>query len=74
MITLIVWLSGVNITPLIRFMISAFECITGGAVLLRIVDRVRRPRLVDLAAQRREAWEAVHPAVGDAPDDSSDDD
>lgn len=61
MITLIVLASGAKITPLIRFMIAGFECLTVGAVVLRIIDVLRRPRLADLAAQRRERWEAGHP-------------
>jgi hypothetical protein len=61
MITLLVLAVGVNITPLIRFMLAGFEFLSVGAVVLRIVDAVRRPRLADLAAQRRERWDAAHP-------------
>jgi hypothetical protein len=72
MITLIVLASGAKITPLIRFMIAGFECLTVGAIVLRVIDALRRPRLADLAAQRRERWEAGHPepsADGAEPDD-----
>jgi hypothetical protein len=62
MITLIVLAIGINITPIIRLMLAGFEFLTVGAVVLRIMDAVRAPRLADLAAQRRERWEAVHPA------------
>ncbi|TWF79563.1 hypothetical protein FHX44_115496 [Pseudonocardia hierapolitana] len=63
MITLLVTASGAKITPLIGFMITGFECLSLGAVVLRITDAIRRPRLADLAAQRRERWEAVHPVL-----------
>jgi hypothetical protein len=37
------------------------------------MDAIRRPRLADLAAQRRERWEAVHPiARGDDADQDDD--
>jgi hypothetical protein len=73
MITLLVLATGVSITPLIRFMIAGFECLTVGVVVLRIMDAVRRPRLVDLAAQRRERWEAVHPVqTGDGAEEDDD--
>ncbi len=68
MITLLVFASGAKITPLIRFMLAGFECISVGAVVLRVLDAIRGPRLADLAAQRRERWEAVHPVLpGDEP-------
>ena len=73
MLTLIVFASGATVTPLIRFMLAGFECISFGAIVLRIVDAIRRPRLVDLAAQRRERWEAVHPVpAGDGADPDDD--
>jgi hypothetical protein len=73
MLTLLVFASGATVTPLIRFMLAGFECLSIGAIVLRITDAIRRPRLADLAAQRRERWEAVHPAVpGDATDPDDD--
>jgi len=60
MFTLIVIASGTTITPLIRFMLAGFECLSLGAIVLRITDAFRAPRLADLAAQRRERWEAAH--------------
>jgi hypothetical protein len=73
MINLLVLASGAGITPLIRFMLAGFEVLTVGAVVLRITDAVRRPRLADLAAQRRERWEALHPVLsGDGPDQDDD--
>jgi hypothetical protein len=73
MITLLVLATGASITPLIRFMIAGFECLTIGVVVLRIMDAVRRPRLADLAAQRRERWEAVHPVqTGDGAEEDDD--
>jgi hypothetical protein len=72
MITLLVLASGAGITPMIRFMLAGFECLSVGAVVLRIIDAVRRPRLVDLAAQRRERWEAVHPVMSDGPEQDDD--
>jgi hypothetical protein len=72
MITLLVLASGATVTPLIRFMLVGFECLSVGAIVLRIMDAVRRPRLADLAAQRRERWEAGHPVPssdGADPDD-----
>jgi hypothetical protein len=72
MLTLLVLASGSSITPLIRFMLAGFEFLTVGAVVLRITDAVRRPRLGDLAAQRRERWEAVHPASGDGAEQDDD--
>jgi hypothetical protein len=71
--TLIVLASGTSITPLIRFMLAGFECLSLGAVVLRIADAIRAPRLADLAAQRRERWEAVHPApAGDGTEQDDD--
>jgi hypothetical protein len=72
MLTLLVLASGASITPLIRFMLAGFEFLTVGAVVLRITDAVRRPRLADLAAQRRERWEAVHPVSGDGAEQDDD--
>lgn len=73
MFTLLVLASGGTVTPLIRFMLTGFECLTVGAVVLRIIDAIRRPRLADLAAQRRERWEAVHPVLpGDGADQDDD--
>jgi hypothetical protein len=73
MLTLLVFASGATVTPLIRFMLAGFECLSIGAIVLRITDAIRRPRLADLAAQRRERWEAVHPAVpADATDPDDD--
>ena len=72
MLTVLVFASGAKITPLIRFMLAGFESLTAGAVVLRILDAYLRPRLADLAAERRERWEAVHPVVagdGGEPDD-----
>lgn len=63
MITLIVYALGVNITPVIRFMLAGFEFLTVGAIVLRIIDVIRRPRLADRAAERRERWEAGHPVL-----------
>lgn len=63
MITLLVFASGAKITPLIRFMLAGFECLSIGAIVLRITEAIGRPRLADLAAQRRERWEAVHPVL-----------
>lgn len=61
MITLLLLASGVGLTPMIRFVIAGFEILSVGVVVLRIMDAVRGPRLADLAAQRRERWEAAHP-------------
>ena len=72
MLTLLVLASGASITPLIRFMLAGFEVLAVGAVILRITDAVRRPRLADLAAQRRERWEAVHPVSGDRAEQDDD--
>jgi hypothetical protein len=73
MITLLVLASGVGLTPMIRFMIAGFEILSVGVVVLRIMDAVRRPRLGDLAAQRRERWEASHPVLpGDAAEQDDD--
>ncbi|MGH8967013.1 MAG: hypothetical protein ACRDXB_17035 [Actinomycetes bacterium] len=73
MFTLIVLASGTTITPLIRFMLAGFEFLSVGAVVLRITDAIRGPRLADLAAQRRERWEAVHPdPAGDGADQDDD--
>ncbi|HLU58169.1 MAG TPA: hypothetical protein VKZ81_22145 [Pseudonocardia sp.] len=71
MITLLVTASGAKITPLIGFMLAGFECLSMGAIILRVTDALRRPRLADLAAQRRERWEAGHPVLagGDELDD-----
>jgi hypothetical protein len=73
MINLLVLASGASITPLIRFMLAGFEVLSVGAVVLRIMDAVRRPRLADLAAQRRERWEALHPVLsGDGAEQDDD--
>lgn len=73
MFTLIVLASGTSITPLIRFMLAGFEFLSVGAVVLRITDAFRAPRLADLAAQRRERWEAVHrEQAGDGVDPDDD--
>jgi len=73
MIMLLVQSMGVDITPMIRFMLVGFESLSVGAVILRIMDAVRRPRLADLAAQRRERWEAAHAAPsGDAAEQDDD--
>jgi hypothetical protein len=73
MLTLLVLASGAKITPLIRFMLAGFECLTVGAVVLRVVDALLRPRLADLAAERRERWEAVHPVVAGEAAEQDDD-
>jgi hypothetical protein len=73
MITLLVSAIGAKITPLIAFMLAGFECLSIGAVVLRITDAIRRPRLADLAAQRRERWEAVHPVRTGGGDEQDDD-
>jgi hypothetical protein len=73
MITFLVFASGAMITPVIRFMLVGFECLTIGAVVLRIMDAYRRPRLADLAAQRRERWEAGHPVPSSDEADPDDD-
>jgi hypothetical protein len=73
MISLLVFASGAKITPLIRLMLAGFECLTVGAILLRIMEVIRRPRLADLAAQRRERWEAVHPSLTSDGVDQDDD-
>ncbi|OZM76476.1 hypothetical protein CFP66_40820 [Pseudonocardia sp. MH-G8] len=62
MIMLLAQSMGVDITPMIRFMFVCFEAFSVGVVVLRIVDAVRRPRLADLAAERRERWEAAYAA------------
>jgi hypothetical protein len=73
MITLLVLASGATVTPLIRFMLAGFEVLSVGAIVLRIMDAVRGPRLADLAAQRRERWEAGHPVPsGDGADPDDD--
>jgi hypothetical protein len=73
MFTLLVALSGTSVTPLIRFMLAGFECLSLGAVVLRVVDALRGPRLADLAAQRRERWEAAHAVpAGDGADPDDD--
>jgi hypothetical protein len=72
MITMLVFASGAVITPLIRLMLAGFECLTIGAILLRVTDAFRGPRLADLAAQRRERWEAGHPASSDEADPDDD--
>lgn len=73
MLTLLVFASGVAITPLVRLMLAGFECLTVGAIVLRVVDALRSPRLGDLAAERRERWEAVHPVVpGDGAEQDDD--
>ncbi|TQM43540.1 hypothetical protein [Pseudonocardia cypriaca] len=73
MFTLLVFATGATVTPLIRLMLAGFECLTVGAIALRIIDAIRRPRLADLAAQRRERWEAVHPHLpGDGADPDDD--
>jgi hypothetical protein len=73
MITLLVLATGTKITPIIRFMLAGFECISVGAVVLRITDAFRSPRLADLAAQRRERWEAAHPGRSSEEYDPDDD-
>jgi hypothetical protein len=73
MITLLVSASGAKITPLIGFMLAGFECLSIGAIVLRITDAIRRPRLADLAAQRRERWEAGHPVLSSDAADLDDD-
>lgn len=73
MITMIILATGGKITPLIRFMLTGFEVLSVGAVVLRITDVIRRPRLADLAAQRRERWEAGHPVLSSDGADLDDD-
>jgi hypothetical protein len=73
MITLLVFASGAMITPLIRFMLAGFEVLTIGAIVLRVMDAFRGPRLADLAAQRRERWEAGHPVPSSDDADPDDD-
>ena len=73
MLTLLVFASGATVTPLIRLMLAGFECLSIGAIVLRVTDAIRRPRLADLAAQRRERWEAFHPVLpGDGADPDDD--
>jgi hypothetical protein len=73
MIMLLVQALGVTITPVLRFMLTGFEFLSVGAIIVRITDVVGRPRLVDLAAQRRERWEADHAVSSDDPVDPDDD-
>jgi hypothetical protein len=73
MITMLVFASGAVVTPLIRLMLAGFECLTVGAILLRVTDAFRGPRLADLAAQRRERWEAGHPVPSSDETDPDDD-
>jgi hypothetical protein len=54
-------------------MLAGFECLTIGAILLRVMDAFRGPRLADLAAQRRERWEAGHPVSSSDEADPDDD-
>lgn len=73
MITLLVLASGMGGTPVIQFMLAGFECLAVGTVVLRIMDAVRGPRLADLAAQRRERWEAAHSVLSsDGPERDDD--